>query len=447
MAMNFPAGLSFSKWRFELVLACLMALTFIGLTLPEKFLHHHRVIEPGWYQKISTNDDSANGGASQSTLVDPYGYEWTCELRPSYKHPFCGFEIIVGQDRLNGIDLSKYQTLKLWLEYEGVTESIRVNLRNANPDYVKPDDASSAKFNQLEFSKRLLLNEEGGPLEIALENLSVAEWWIKAHDIPPRYARAELDNIVVFEVTTGTDSAMGAHHFKLSRVEFHGYHFSVEDWYFGIILSWLVLLLGYILYRLVQMSRQLQGQMLRESELLGINQVLDARSRKLDLQSKTDHLTGVFNRQGLEEALQATLNERRESKKPLSLIIFDLDHFKSVNDTWGHLVGDEVLIQVAGLVQKNVRMGDILARWGGEEFVLLCKDSTAKNAEALAEKLRELISHYPFAEDLNVTASFGVADIKPGQTLDALFHHADLALYSAKKGGRNRVIGFDQLAS
>src|SRR5690606_25292494 len=210
--------------------------------------------------------------------------------------------------------------------------------------------------------------------------------------------------------------------------------------YLGIIIFWLIIILGYILYRSFQLSNQLKEQILRENELIEINHILDSRSRQLDIKSKTDHLTGVFNRQGLEDALQVALNERRENQNPLSLIMFDLDHFKLINDNHGHLVGDEVLTQVADLVQKHVRKNDVFARWGGEEFVLVCKDSTAKEAEFLAEKLRELISLHEFPHGLKVTASFGVADIKPEQTLDTLFRNADLALYRAKNGGRNRVI-------
>lgn len=437
MALAHPSRLNIFKWRFELTLICLMVLTLIALLLPKKLFQHSLVIEPEQYQFVYTNDDRSNGGDSIARILDKKGYKWECDLIKSYSHPFCGFEIVLGEDRTNGINLSKYSSLKLWIRYEGPTDNVRLNLRSINPAYFSKENPSSTKFNQLEFNKRLL-NEE--PLEFSIENFSVAEWWINQNKIPPNLSHVELENVIVFEVSTGNYSSIGLHSFELSRVEFTGYYFSTEDWYLAIIIFWLIIILGYILYRSFQLSNQLKEQILRENELIEINHILDSRSRQLDIKSKTDHLTGVFNRQGLEDALQVALNERRENQKPLSLIMFDLDHFKLINDNHGHLVGDEVLTQVADLVQKHVRKNDVFARWGGEEFVLVCKDSTAKEAEFLAEKLRELISLHEFPHGLKVTASFGVADIKPEQTLDTLFRNADLALYRAKNGGRNRVI-------
>lgn len=437
MALAHPPRLNPYKWRFELTLTFLMVCTLIALALPKKLLQHTLIIEPEQYQFVYTNDDRANGGTSQARITDKSGYNWECDLLKSYSHPFCGFEIVLGKDRLHGVDLSKYTSLKLWLKYEGPTESVRINIRNINPAYFTEEKSSSTKYNQLEFNKRLLNDE---PLEFLMENLSVAEWWINYNKIPPNLSHVELDNVIVLEISTGNYSKLGYHAFELSRVEFQGYYFSTEDWYLGIIIFWLIIILGYILYRSFQLSNQLKEQILRENELIEINHILDSRSRQLDIKSKTDHLTGVFNRQGLEDALQIALNERRENQNPLSLIMFDLDHFKLINDNHGHLVGDEVLTQVADLVQNHIRRQDVFARWGGEEFVLVCKDSTAKEAEFLAEKLRELISQHSFPKNLKVTASFGVADIKPEQTLDTLFRNADLALYRAKNGGRNRVI-------
>jgi diguanylate cyclase (GGDEF)-like protein len=439
MALAHSFRLNVSKWKFELTLSGLMALTLIALLLPGHWLEHSLIIAPENYQFIYTNDDRVDGGTSQARLIDKNGYTWECDLsKANTNHPFCGLEIVLGKDRSTGVDLSKYQALKLWLQYEGPTESVRVNLRNANPAYFKEQDPSSTKFNQIEINKRLMITNE--PLEFALDNFSVAEWWLNYKKIPPQLSHVELDNVIVLEVSSGNYSQPGYHRFELLRVEFHGYYFTTENWYLCIIIFWLSVIFGYILYRSLQLSNQLKEQKNRENELIEINQILDSRSRRLDLQSKTDHLTGVFNRQGLEEALQTALSERRENQNPLSLIMLDLDHFKSVNDSHGHLVGDEVLTQVAALVQKNVRRNDILARWGGEEFVLLCKGSTAKEAACLAEKVRELISQHPFPRNLKITASFGVADIKPDQTLDALFRNADLALYTAKNSGRNRVV-------
>jgi diguanylate cyclase (GGDEF)-like protein len=120
--------------------------------------------------------------------------------------------------------------------------------------------------------------------------------------------------------------------------------------------------------------------------------------------------------------------------------MFDIDHFKTINDTWGHLVGDQVLIELVRVVSRHVRTADVLARWGGEEFVILLPQSRLDQAQQLAEKLRRLISETPFDPVGRITSSFGVTEYHPPETADAWLDRADRALYRAKTDGRNRVV-------
>jgi diguanylate cyclase (GGDEF)-like protein len=119
--------------------------------------------------------------------------------------------------------------------------------------------------------------------------------------------------------------------------------------------------------------------------------------------------------------------------------MIDIDHFKRINDTFGHLTGDAVLREFVGLVSDNIRKNDVFARWGGEEFMILAPNSELESAGLLAEKLRLIISSARFESDAAVTASFGVAQLKPGDTFDTFTMRADAALYRAKDKGRNRV--------
>jgi len=125
--------------------------------------------------------------------------------------------------------------------------------------------------------------------------------------------------------------------------------------------------------------------------------------------------------------------------RPLSLLLFDVDHFKQVNDSHGHAVGDTVLRELTQLVSENIRDGDKFARWGGEEFIIVCGNTELEKACALAEKLREKISSNKFYKDLHVSASFGVAQIKHDESLGKLFNRTDKGLYLAKDAGRNAV--------
>ncbi|SEP44786.1 diguanylate cyclase (GGDEF) domain-containing protein [Methylobacterium sp. ap11] len=160
------------------------------------------------------------------------------------------------------------------------------------------------------------------------------------------------------------------------------------------------------------------------------------RTRDLETLAHTDLLTSLFNRRKLDEALAEATEDR---ERPLSLILGDIDNFKSVNDRHGHKVGDQVLIAFAGLLRDAVRPTDILGRWGGEEFMLLCPDTDLAAAVALAERLRQRVEETALPEAGTRTCSFGVATLAPGESTDSLVGRADAALYRCKRNGRNRV--------
>lgn len=172
-----------------------------------------------------------------------------------------------------------------------------------------------------------------------------------------------------------------------------------------------------------------------------------ADNRRLEMLAHTDPLTEVMNRRALTERLTAELERVRRYDSQVSLLLIDLDHFKRINDTFGHLVGDDVLMEVATLLQRAVRSVDVVARYGGEEFVIVLPETKQPGAVAFAERIRELVEGHPFTQPeggpLVLTASVGVASYpSPGlETTEDLFAKADQALYRAKADGRNRVRG------
>ncbi|MGL4319033.1 MAG: sensor domain-containing diguanylate cyclase [Pseudomonas sp.] len=156
----------------------------------------------------------------------------------------------------------------------------------------------------------------------------------------------------------------------------------------------------------------------------------------------TDVLTGLPNRRGFNLLAQQAVLEAQRDRSPLSALLIDLDHFKQLNDTYGHLAGDEVLRGFAEKLQGNLRQSDIICRWGGEEFILLLKDTGSSTARQLAEKIREQTedSRFPFAGvNLQITTSIGITELHDEDSLDRLIARADQALYRAKQSGRNRV--------
>jgi two-component system, cell cycle response regulator len=162
--------------------------------------------------------------------------------------------------------------------------------------------------------------------------------------------------------------------------------------------------------------------------------------QQMSLMAYTDPLTNIYNRLHFGHFLDAEIDRVKRYGGTFSIIFFDLDRFKEVNDEYGHLVGDEVLKRVAGIVEKANRNADIFARYGGEEFIILAPATDIAGARAHAERLRNDIEHHRFSEISHLTCSFGVAEYKPdADDVTSLFKRADTALYNAKKLGRNRV--------
>lgn len=166
---------------------------------------------------------------------------------------------------------------------------------------------------------------------------------------------------------------------------------------------------------------------------------LERERVQLLYQATTDSLTGVANRSRLTECIAAEHARFRRYGLPMSLIMFDIDHFKQVNDTHGHQAGDKVLEELAGIVLRAVRDTDILGRWGGEEFMLLAPISSKEDALEFSERLRAIVESTPFPEDIHITCSFGVAELAQNESIDSLLRRVDTALYKAKNNGRNRV--------
>ena len=164
---------------------------------------------------------------------------------------------------------------------------------------------------------------------------------------------------------------------------------------------------------------------------------------ELDKFATTDGLTGLTNRRAFDLLFRQEVRRGRRGDRPLSLVLFDIDHFKQINDRYGHLSGDEVIKAVAGMLSARCRASDIACRWGGEELLLLLQDCGLEKAALIADGIRQEIARMAVTTDggpVSVTISAGVAEMSQAETEDGVLARADRALYSAKRAGRNRVV-------
>jgi diguanylate cyclase (GGDEF)-like protein len=166
----------------------------------------------------------------------------------------------------------------------------------------------------------------------------------------------------------------------------------------------------------------------------------EQEAEKFLLMSITDPLTKLNNRLKIDEILDYEISQSKRYSSTLSVLICDLDHFKRVNDNYGHQTGDKVLISFADILRKNIRVTDTAARWGGEEFIIVFTNTNAQDAAEIAEKLRKVIEEYNFPIEGPLTASFGVTQFNNNENKENFIKRADEALYAAKAASRNTVI-------
>jgi diguanylate cyclase (GGDEF)-like protein len=425
-------------FKTEKSLLALVVITILAILLRPWLLVSSHVIDPHDDHTRRIYDDVLDGGFSEVHWVDQPNDEWLCIIKAGFAYPYCGHELYVKNSFTEGIDLSAYGAMRIWMSYEGPAKTVRVFLRNFDPRFSEDDDLKSTKYNAIEFEKELLVKD--GYLDINIADFSVADWWIQMRSVPLKYSYSDFNNIVIIEIQSGSGLYEGEHRFKLERIEFKRQIISTENWYLSIIVCWIAIIVGFLVLRVFTLKRELVIQQRKENELTHLNTLLDKQAKHMEVRAKRDPLTGAFNREGVEESLVEAINEWHLNAKRLSIVLLDLDHFKSINDTLGHATGDKVLVELSTLITKNVRASDCFARWGGEEFLLICRDSELNETISLAEKLRLLIEQHQFSDGAQVTASFGVASIQDDENLDGLFKRADEALYKAKRSSRNRVV-------
>ena len=198
----------------------------------------------------------------------------------------------------------------------------------------------------------------------------------------------------------------------------------------------LFVLLTLYLVHLHLLNRKIQTA---HRQLAAAELALREKNRELEILSVTDKLTGCFNRHHLDGILTKAFEHSHRYNRPLALVLFDLDHFKQINDRFGHQAGDRVLQAFVALVLNDIRRSDVFGRWGGEEFMLICPETSEEQALQVAEKIRHSFAELTILDGFQTTTSAGVACDLRKSSVDDLILAADQQLYEAKRLGRNRV--------
>ena len=381
-------------------------------------------------------DDRSNGGRTTSSLKRENG-RWVldCEVRTGYQWPYCELSIELAQPP-KGVDLSRYDSVRLWIDYRGPepVQQVRFFAMNFNPAYSKVGVDGTAKVQEILYDP-----SAAKPREVKLSQFAVATWWTQEHRLPVEYAGLEFDRVTALQVSTGGNVQPGPHRIVVERIEFHGKLIPTASFRLGVIALWLGALIAYLLAYAANTRRELAASDRSRLSLQRINEALRLESKTYQRLARRDPLTGILNRQGLGDELVRVASQGDDKLFPLSLVFIDIDHFKRINDQHGHEVGDRVIRELANVIRNDIQRHDLFARWGGEEFLLICPLTGPQEARALAERLRQRIAARHWPAGVRVTSSFGVAESLAGEDLVESIKRADEAMYRAKQNGRDRV--------
>lgn len=418
------------------LLGLLIVITLFALAFqtygPEKVLTLRQ--DPNLY--IHAIDDRGNGGKSISSLEsDGEKFILDCEIIASdYQWPYCEISFTLADKDGRGMDLSNYEQVKLWAKYSTPQAfGVRFQLINFNPAYSRQEDANSLKYNAIE----LFDTHERYPQVIKMSHMQVPTWWLSQGKISPEYWGPEFNEVRGVQVSTGEQVKPGKYRMIIERIEISGKYITDRSLYLLLIGAWTLSAVAFFVSTLRKAKIEVHLNTQRQQQLEALNRLLNQEQKELEERLTRDPLTGVLNRNGLAPLFKQSWDS--DSTALLSLILIDIDHFKKINDTYGHNIGDQVLLAFAQVLSENTRTHDLLARWGGEEFVLACPDTNLENACGLAEKLRRCIDENEWPKALQVTASFGVAQMFNGESPTDFIARADKALYVAKAQGRNCV--------
>jgi len=383
--------------------------------------------------KVTVYSDEINGGRSKSLLGnDAEGILLNCNIVLSSTFAFCGVSIPLVDEGENGIDMRKYSQMQMELEYTSVqNDTLLVYLIN---------EEDSVGGSKLEKSNLWAVSPKPGINTFLLtpHRFIVPSWWIYQNSNIGLHLEPDISNVTALRITTGDNTEARDVHINIRHISFSGKWISADDLYLGLLIAWLVLLAFHGLRNMRVLATRFQQSKEQNKKLIKLNRFLSIQKNQYETMAKKDRLTGAWNRAGVRDLLESVLDAYKKDGLPCTLLSIDVDNFKNINDTFGHDVGDKALKALVTLINSQTREKDLFARWGGEEFMLICPGTDIHAAKTLAEMLRHKIEITELIKEQKVTCSFGIAQLSD-EEIDVWFKRADDALYRAKKAGRNLI--------
>ncbi|TVZ37920.1 diguanylate cyclase (GGDEF)-like protein [Alteromonadaceae bacterium 2753L.S.0a.02] len=412
-------------------------ISLVAMLAHEIIPKRHLQLIPG-PDNASLYSDANNGGTTTAEWVNRLDYHFKCNYTATpANYKYCGINITQGDGDTHGVDFSKFDTITMKVTYIGSSPLIRVYLRHFDPAYSSLQDTrNSAKYNRTLIPVSHLSQE----LTLKLRHFSVADWWMSSHGASPELLIPEYSNIINLGLDTPTGTPPGTHEFRIHYMLASGYWISREHWYLAIVIFWFAALILVSLNKYFQLRRQVTDSKEQLTAAITKAKHLEEESAKYKELSLIDPLTQTLNRRGLLYTIDRF--DHNDAWAGVALILADVDHLNAIIDSYGHDAGDRVLAEIGTILSGLTSGGNYIGRWGNEEFILICPDTSAKSSADVAEKARRLVHSKSFTgtEIFKVTVSVGISVARPGENFEDIYHRADHALYEAKHSGRNCVV-------
>lgn len=373
-------------------------------------------------------------GSQASKGLTERGAETQVNLVDNRKNPFAA--AVFRRGAKDPVDMTWFSQIKLRAYIVGKEqEYFRLFMRTQIPEFYDPSIEECRQYNEIAFK----LTDQPQTYIFNKEHFHVPSWWVEQFGTKAEHSVPLFDLVDSVEINTGSSVRKATMTLVVEEIELRGHWISPIVLYRTLLSTWLLLALSVLIKRTLQMRKTIRQFRECESRLKLINSSLKSERNELEKLAHFDSLTGLLNRHGFKSDPRLTSEVLRQFGS-VSVIVFDIDHFKNINDTQGHSFGDRVLADVGELLKRACGENQMIARWGGEEFLITCFEDDEMSACKFAESLRDLLEI-----KIGITCSFGVAEVGGDESFVDALDRADCAMYEAKTSGRNCVVSCSQM--